>query len=245
MSKQLPERPHWGQLKKQAKTLLHDAQAGDPAAVARIGKTANPAHFALHDAQRAIARDYGYASWSKLKTDVAARIAAQQPDSWLALAAAVKADDAAAVEAALARFPELGAKLDDPLPDEPFGATALLTAVYRENRSLVDVLLRAGADIDARSHWWAGGFGVLDHEGGLVSFLIERGATIDVHAAARLGRLDRLRELVAADPALVHARGGDGQTPLHVADNVAIADLLLAHGADLDACDVDHESTPA
>ncbi len=46
-------------------------------------------------------------------------------------------------------------------------------------------------------------------------------------------------------PALVQARGGDGQTPLHVASTVAIAQLLLDRGADIDARDIDHESTPA
>jgi len=43
----------------------------------------------------------------------------------------------------------------------------------------------------------------------------------------------------------VHARGGDGQTPLHFAASVEIADFLLKHGAAIDALDVDHESTPA
>ena len=43
----------------------------------------------------------------------------------------------------------------------------------------------------------------------------------------------------------MHARGGDGQTPLHVAATVDIARLLLDHGADIDARDIDHESTPA
>src|SRR4029079_15412084 len=55
----------------------------------------------------------------------------------------------------------------------------------------------------------------------------------------------RLRELVSANPELVHARGGDGQTPLHFANTVEIADYLLKHGADIDVRDVDHESTPA
>jgi len=41
---------------------------------------------------------------------------------------------------------------------------------------------------------------------------------------------------------LVHARGGDGQTPLHFASTVEIAEFLLAHGAAIDARDVDHEA---
>src|SRR5581483_5314646 len=40
-------------------------------------------------------------------------------------------------------------------------------------------------------------------------------------------------------------RGGDGQTPLHFASTVEIAEFLLDCGADIDARCVDHESTPA
>ncbi|MGH9350666.1 MAG: ankyrin repeat domain-containing protein [Terriglobia bacterium] len=79
----------------------------------------------------------------------------------------------------------------------------------------------------------------------LVSFLIERGAVMDAHSASRLGMMSKLAELVAADAGVVHARGGDGQTPLHFASTVEVAEFLLANGADIDALDVDHESTPA
>src|SRR5262249_48940442 len=103
-----------------------------------------------------------------------------------------------------------------------------------------------GADINARSSFWAGSFGVLDLcPPEWAPYLIGRGARLDINAAARLGMLDRVREMIAADPSLVHARGGDGQTPLHVASTVAVAEFLLDHGADIDAHDVDHESTPA
>ena len=68
---------------------------------------------------------------------------------------------------------------------------------------------------------------------------------LDAHSAARLGLIEELRELVAADAAVVRARGGDGQTPLHFASTTEIAEFLLANGADIDARDVDHESTPA
>jgi ankyrin repeat protein len=161
------------------------------------------------------------------------------------LAAAIRADDPAAAARLLDRHPQLKAQLDDELPGGDFGATPLLTAVSRGSVEMVEVLLAAGADINARSHWWAGSFGVLDHESSLVEFLIERGARIDVHAAARLGMLDKLHELISADPSLVHARGGDGQTPLHFAASIPVAEYLIRHGADINARDVDHESTPA
>jgi hypothetical protein len=43
----------------------------------------------------------------------------------------------------------------------------------------------------------------------------------------------------------VHDRGGDGQTPLHFAKSREVADMLIEAGANLDARDVDHRSTPA
>ena len=162
-----------------------------------------------------------------------------------ALAAAVRSNSARNVQEVLSRFPELKTKLDEEIVGASFGETALLTAVNQGNREMVDVLVQAGANINQRSHWWAGSFGVLDNNSGLHDFLIERGATLDAHAAARLGRLEVLRALVDRDPSAVRARGGDGQLPLHFASSVEVAEFLLERGADIDAIDVDHESTAA
>jgi len=161
------------------------------------------------------------------------------------LARAIRTDDARGVRRVLGEHPELTARLDEALPDEAFGATALLASVYHKNREILDLLLDAGAGINVRSHWWAGGFGVLDSPSGLEDYLIERGATLTAHAAARLGRVADLSRMLEQNPAVIHERGGDGQTPLHFAHSVAAAELLLAHGADIDARDIDHESTPA
>jgi len=169
------------------------------------------------------------------------------PDALDALHAAIHAGDPAAARAVLADHPDLrSAALDRPLPHGAFGGTAMLAAARSGHLEIVDLLLEAGAGIDVRSHWWAGGFGVLDEAPPAIArALIDRGAQVTAHAAARLGLIDRLRALVAADPSVVHARGGDGQTPLHFASTIEIAEHLLAHGADIDAIDVDHESTPA
>ena len=162
------------------------------------------------------------------------------------LSAAVTSGDAGAVRAILERHPDVKATLDEPMPGGSFDQQALLIAVGRGSRDVVDALLDAGADINVRSRWWAGGFSVLEAaDPALVPHLIERGAEVDANAAAKLGMLEALDRLLAERPALVHARGGDGQTPLHVASTVAIAQLLLDRGADIDARDVDHESTPA
>lgn len=155
--------------------------------------------------------------------------------------AAFQADDAERVRDLLDRHPEIKARVNDPIG--PFGSPAIVNV---RSPKMLDVLLDAGANINAKSQWWAGGFGLL-HSASLelCAYAIERGADVDVHAAARLGMFEKLRELVARDPALVHARGGDGQTPLHFAKTIEIAGFLLDHGADIDALDVDHESTPA
>ncbi len=150
-------------------------------------------------------------------------------------------DDVPAVRKLLEQFPQLKARINDPTNE--FGSPAITAAKSRE---MLDLLLDAGADIDAKSNWWAGGFGILHTASpDLAAYAIERGATVDVHAAARLGLVDELRRLIAADPGLVQAPGGDGQTPLHFASSIEIAELLLGAGAAIDARDVDHESTPA
>lgn len=77
----LPARPNLEHLKKQAKSLLRDAEARDPDALRRFA--ALPAFsgtspdrilgLALHDAQSVIAREYGFASWRALREEVEAR----------------------------------------------------------------------------------------------------------------------------------------------------------------------------
>jgi ankyrin repeat protein len=57
--------------------------------------------------------------------------------------------------------------------------------------------------------------------------------------------VDELRALLDAEPALVNAKGGDGKRPLHYARTVEMAELLLDRGAEIDALDDDHSSTPA
>jgi len=155
--------------------------------------------------------------------------------------AAFAANDAARVRTILDRYPQLKARINEPVG--PFDSPAIVNVCSRE---MLDVLLDAGADINARTRWWAGGFGLLDTaDPELAAYAIERGAIVDVHAAARLGMMDRLRELITENPSVVQAPGGDGQTPLHFASTTEVAAYLLDHGAHIDARDVDHESTPA
>jgi ankyrin repeat protein len=191
-----------------------------------------------------MAVDIEIRSGSIMKQSVAARRAAtggSMPSLPIdLLKEAVFARAAAQVREILETHTELRLQIDDPL--FPFDSPAIVYAAGHGDRAVVDVLLSAGANINARSRWWAGGFGVLDGaDPELASYLIERGAIVDAHAAARLGMLDELRSLVMGQPGVVHARGGDGKTPLHCSSTVEIAEYLLAAGADIDALDIDHD----
>jgi Ankyrin repeat len=75
-SKSLPARPSLESLRKEAKKLARDVAAGDTAAIARAR-----AHLANGDppltqrnAQLVIAREYGYAGWQDLVTEVSKRL---------------------------------------------------------------------------------------------------------------------------------------------------------------------------
>ena len=240
-TRQLPTPPNLEHLKKQARVLLRESLEGDAAATQRFHDAGVPSQPKLADALHTIAREYGFDTWAMLK----GHVESSSEDPVEALTGAVRANDAALVRQVLRRHPALKSRLNEPLPNFDFEAPALIGAVNRGNREMVDVLLDAGADINARTRWWAGSFGVFDGDPKLASFLIERGAYVDIHAAARLGMFDRVKVLVESNPALVHARGGDGQMPLHFAATVEIAAYLLDHGAEIDARDIDHESTAA
>lgn len=82
-SRELPDRPSLEQLKKQAKSLLDAAGRHDPDALRRFAilpslSSKSPeaiasSDLALHDAQSAIAREHGFASWNALREEVESR----------------------------------------------------------------------------------------------------------------------------------------------------------------------------
>lgn len=72
----------------------------------------------------------------------------------------------------------------------------------------------------------------------VVAALLERGVVPDLFEASALGRIDRVRALLADDPALVRGHSHDGWTALHLAaffGHPEVARELLARGADVNA----------
>jgi len=172
--KSLPERPDLEQLKKQAKELLEGIHDGRTEALARCGSE-NTADFALSDAQRVLAREYGFPSWARLKLHVETRteetaearlidatihgdretverILAERPTlrrRGLYVAAAL--GDAEDVCARIGREPELARAKGGPRNWEPllYVCFGRLGGDDAERVKTVRALLVAGADVNA------------------------------------------------------------------------------------------------
>jgi ankyrin repeat protein len=157
MKSQLPPRPNLEQLKKQAKMILKGHRTADAHTLRRI-QTHHPrwhqasvaaiqsAHFTLSDAQLVIANEYGFETWSKLKTHVLLHQTGPSSEE------AVKALREAAGRGDLDRL----AGLLDADPDlinargGPGTRTALHSAVFGGQEAAVKFLLEHGADANIR-----------------------------------------------------------------------------------------------
>ncbi|HEX9106498.1 MAG TPA: hypothetical protein VF832_04710, partial [Longimicrobiales bacterium] len=257
----LPAHPDLDQQKKLAKELLRAFRAAEPEAVERVrAELPDKPRITLADAQLVLAREYGFRSWAELgrriavaRRDTAAPAAGSALERAAALVGAdlarrahdtVTGGDARALRRLLDEHPELRAILDAPIFD--FDSPALVHVAGWQDPGVLEVLLEYGADPNRKSSWWAGGFHPLySATPAAAEKLLAAGAVPDACAAAHLDRPDLVARMLADDDARVHERGGDGQTPLHFARSRQVADMLLAAGADIDARDVDHRSTPA
>lgn len=208
----------------------------------KYGTRAEAAAFplTLDEAQTVIARENGAQSWGelRLRQKLQSHDFGDELERFKQL---VYAKDAPKLDELLTAHPDLKSIIDN--PHFYFGSTALIIA--KENMDVVDVLLKHGADINAKSQWWAGDFHVLEGTSAeAAERLIERGAEITVHAAAEQGWIEWLEAAYENDVTIINQRGGDGKTPLHYATDPAVMDWLLERGVDLEARDLDHASTP-
>ncbi|MFG0250601.1 MAG: ankyrin repeat domain-containing protein [Phycisphaeraceae bacterium JB051] len=238
----LPAKPNWEHQKKLAKQLLRQLWGNDPDATERLillhPKPPQAHQAKLSDAQLVIARGYGFTSWAMLKSKIES-LSLTPLEQWIN---AVKAGDVQQVRKLFDQHPEL----DDHANDRcfAFDSTALFAA--KPNWELVDLLIAHGADVNLKTGWWAGGYGLAENETlEIAQQLFSRGVAEDIWTAVGLDHHEKVRQLLADDPTLVTAPGGDGCHPLHYAQSVEMVDLLVGHGADIHARDVDHTSTPA
>ena len=238
-TRRLPQQPSLEQLRKQAKDLLEQYRAGDPSTVAEVQyleRRPDPLAFALNDAQRVLARTYGFASWPKLKAFVDGANIAHFLD-------AVKSGDLPLVRSLLAARPEL-VGIDRAGNDEH---RALHYAVMRRDAPLVKVLMEAGAD--ARK-------GIFPHRDATAALTLARdreyneivavieeeerlrreemscpNATVslaqdEISTAILHGDSATAMRLLEADLSLIQACDRNGATPLHLAAQQTNAELV-------------------
>jgi ankyrin repeat protein len=238
----LPSNPNLDKQRKLAKALARDYWSGKTEAIERVRALhptpPAPEKFVLSDAQLVIARGYGFVGWPQMRR----KIESLTKSPAELFKTAVEEGNVDHVRELLQSHPDLVSMINAPM----FGFKSPAAHVARTNLELLDLLLRHGADLNVRTSWEKGGFGVLEQVNpDEAAPLIARGARIDVWAAANLGMMAELAALIADDPTAVCAKGGDGKQPLHFARTIPIARFLLEHGAEIDARDDDHDSTPA
>jgi ankyrin repeat protein len=211
----LPARPDLEQLRRQAKELLRAAREGDGAARERIAAVAD--RQTLAGAQLALAREYGFASWPRLKREVERR-------------EVLDSGDVERLAALLAEEPDLATTpmehwCDHPRGASPLGYTAMLrydTAhdAWRDvsgTGAVARTLIAAGAAVDGDAGEQetplitAASYGDAD----VARALIEAGADLEARAADDSGG-------VPGGTALLHAA---------VFGMTDVVDVLVAAGA--------------
>jgi ankyrin repeat protein len=117
------------------------------------------------------------------------------------------------------------------------GATALHFAAIANDRPMVDLLLAARADVNARDETYQMtpiGWANEEGHGDMVRHLYDCGAEVDLHRAASYGLVDHVKDMVRSSRRQVNALVG-GWTPLQLATlwgHIDVVKLLLTRGAD-------------
>lgn len=229
----LPPRPDLDQLRNQAKDVLRAAKRGEPDAMARLRAVSD--RLILDSAQLAVAREYGFASWAALRTEVDRREILDR-------------SDVTGLDALLTEHPDLARTpmqswCDHPRGASPLGYVAMMRydttqGIWRDvagTGALARSLLAAGALVDGEPGdaetplITAASYG--DAEVALV--LIQAGADLTATASATAGGVPggtALRHAVVFGMAeVVDVLVGAGATDLgHAAATGDITDWLTA-----------------
>jgi ankyrin repeat protein len=235
------------------RTPLYFAVRENRVEVARflIERGADPLGLAVNDSLLDIAQDRGYAEMHAMLESIYAGTQGASPQG-NAIAAAIRERNPEQVRTLLAASPELRNAGDER------SSRPIHWAVMTRQIDLIDELLARGADIDARRqdgarpiHLANGDYhyrgwrdvpkDVATTAAEVLAHLIARGAQVDIWTAAHLGDLERVRQLLDAEPSLVN-RNSDYNSyylgcgsPLRNAaakGHMDVVKLLLERGAD-------------
>jgi ankyrin repeat protein len=221
-TRSLPDRPNLEHLKKQAKNLLEALRAGAPDAARRFAALDLPPERAqLHGAQLVIAREFGFASWARLKGHIQ-----KESARGFDVNTRCRTDNACALHFAaeqghldiVKRLVEAGSHTQGEGDDHEMGVVGWATCLSGLHDNVAD-------------------------------YLLQQGAQLHIFAAVALNRTDDVRRIVADDSTQLEAkmsRNEHHRRPLHLAvikSRPAMVKLLLDLGADVNAAD-DTGATP-
>lgn len=190
MSASLPPRPSFEWLRKTAKQRLAHLRETEPAA-------------RLADAQLAVAREYGFPSWRRLKAhvdDVGSSTQSPEVDvtvaDFLEHVGTGRLDE---VRAMLAATPHL-ANAVGPHPFWGGRPQALHVAIEAKRRDMFDLLLDHGSDVngsnDQYDHWSPLMIAINQEQPGMIDELRRRGAHVGLLEALMLADDGRVEELL-------------------------------------------------
>lgn len=229
MSLSLPSHPNLEWLRKTAKQRLAELRAQEPRAK-------------LADAQRAIAREYGFPSWRKLKAHVeAAGGAPPQPTQdqivkgFFALVGSGRIDE---VRAVLAAAPQMVHAVG-PHPFWGGRPQALHVAIESDRQEVFELLLASGADVNGRNeeydHWSPLMLTINRGRAGMRAELLQRGARIGLIEALMLADDPRVDQML--DESGLPDITPNGGSILAFARTTRAIDRLIALGASTDTKD--------
>jgi ankyrin repeat protein len=230
MPSTLPPRASLEWLKKTAKQKLPALRAEIPEAN-------------LADAQRALAREYGFPSWRALKAHIEGRPVSAAPDE-AAVAAFLRAvgdGEIDTVRAALAAAPAL-ANAIGPHPYWGGRPQALHVAIETGRRDMFVLLLAGGADADGRNGDYDGWSPLMlacqRNRAEMRQALIERGARIGLAEALLMADDARVEELLRPGKSALPGSGPNRGSILAFARTPYAIDRLIELGASADMKDV-------
>jgi ankyrin repeat protein len=225
----LPPRPNLEWLRKSAKDRLAAMRRAHP-------------DVCLADAQRALAREYGFASWRALKARiesvttspaVAPPVTSEDSARFLELVAAGRVDE---LKAMIAGAPSM-VNTAGPHPYWGGRPQPLHVAIERGRFDVIALLLDAGADVDGTNHEYDRWSPLMIAAGRpeIVAELVRRGARIGLAEALILGDDERLDASLSEGPMPEHVPNGGSW--LAFARTPHAVERLLGLGARVDQAD--------